>query len=324
MAPVDEEGNGRWRVSRFSVVGPAHLVDGRPNQDALAVRPHHQTRASANVSIAVADGHGHPAHCRSATGARLAAAALTDGLIARSVQLRGQARAEIEDELRHGLIDELTRVWREAIADDLRVHPPTSHDYGTLAEQLSEEELTRATLVPAYQYGTTALGAAVADEWVLLCGIGDGDVIVVDADLTASCPLAEDESSATNLTASLCQPEPAQSWRAAVVPRTLNGRRPVVILAATDGLTSGMGREALCREAKQLAQVLVSEDHVAFERALWDVLGDAQRVLGDDATIVALYEERAIERLRKAPCEQDSLPTQPRLPAPRARRRRAS
>jgi hypothetical protein len=70
--------------------------------------------------------------------------------------------------------------------------------------------------------------------------------------------------------------------------------------------------------------VLVSEDHVAFARALWDVLGDAQRVLGDDATIVALYEERAIERLRKAPCEQDSLPTQPRLPAPRARRRRAS
>lgn len=299
-ATVPEAGAGRWRVCQFTVVGPAHLVDGRPSQDALTVRPRHPSRDPAVVSAAAADGHGHPAHGRSAIGARLAVAKLADVLARVSGQARGQNRGAVEGLLTRELPEEFTRAWREAVASDMREDPLAADDYRTLATQLSDNELTRATLVPIHQYGTTALGVAVTSEWMLVGGIGDGDVVVIDTDLSASCPLPADISSSANVTASLCQADPLSSWRAAALSRTSDGRPPVLVLVATDGVTGGMSRESLCRELERLAHVLVNEDHTAFERALWQFIGDAQRVLGDDATAIVLYEPRAIERLRTA------------------------
>jgi len=59
-----------WLVLTASQLGAAHQAAGLPNQDAVAA---HQIRPDVLVA-AVADGHGHRRHFRSARGSRLAVA----------------------------------------------------------------------------------------------------------------------------------------------------------------------------------------------------------------------------------------------------------
>ncbi|MDR2984368.1 MAG: protein phosphatase 2C domain-containing protein, partial [Nocardiopsaceae bacterium] len=68
-APADQTGlPSRWLVITASERGASHVAVKSPNQDAVATE-----RAGANgVVAAVADGHGHPRHLRSARGSRLA------------------------------------------------------------------------------------------------------------------------------------------------------------------------------------------------------------------------------------------------------------
>jgi uncharacterized protein GlcG (DUF336 family) len=55
-----------WQVITGSARGAAHRVSGLPNQDAVA------SQDGPGVVVAVADGHGHIRHFRSADGAALA------------------------------------------------------------------------------------------------------------------------------------------------------------------------------------------------------------------------------------------------------------
>ena len=59
---------GVWKAAKASVTGAAHLREGRPNQDACAVR------AGAAAVVAIADGHGSARYPHSARGAELACA----------------------------------------------------------------------------------------------------------------------------------------------------------------------------------------------------------------------------------------------------------
>ena len=56
-----------WQVITGSARGAAHRVSGLPNQDAVASQD-----GPGAVVVAVADGHGHIRHFRSADGAALA------------------------------------------------------------------------------------------------------------------------------------------------------------------------------------------------------------------------------------------------------------
>ena len=56
-----------WQVITGSARGAAHRVSGLPNQDAVASQD-----GPGGVAVAIADGHGHIRHFRSADGAALA------------------------------------------------------------------------------------------------------------------------------------------------------------------------------------------------------------------------------------------------------------
>src|SRR5271163_4619974 len=57
-----------WVVLTASERGASHVISQTPNQDSVAV----ERAGSAGVVAAVADGHGHSRHLRSARGSRLA------------------------------------------------------------------------------------------------------------------------------------------------------------------------------------------------------------------------------------------------------------
>src|SRR5438094_269356 len=68
-SPVATAGT-QWHISTASVPGASHIAQGLPNQDAVA----HLLagESSGPTMVAVADGHGHRRHFRSATGSHLA------------------------------------------------------------------------------------------------------------------------------------------------------------------------------------------------------------------------------------------------------------
>ena len=124
---ADKTRAGPWRVYARTVVGPIHLADRLPNQDAVDWRPRRRRSSADCLSAAVADGHGHRLHLRSAVGARLA----TSSLVAELERISQRAASGLEHPLLErlvqvDLIQGLTSSWRQEVAADLRAHQARS------------------------------------------------------------------------------------------------------------------------------------------------------------------------------------------------------
>lgn len=194
---------------------------GRPLQDAagFAADPADGGRW---LALAVADGHGGPRHFRSARGSELAVEA---GLgLAGETGLRfaaGETPEALRSAARAG-VAELIHQWRRAVAEDLLENPLTEGEQRLLAAA----DVTIA-------YGSTLLLAVVASPWLVLCQVGDGDIVMVGTDGTASAPVPRDPRLDGQSTTSLCQPDAVDAFRVAVV--NLRASAIAALLLATDG-----------------------------------------------------------------------------------------
>src|SRR6201981_1788674 len=134
----------RWQAVTATERGAAHGPAGLPNQDAVEVRP-----LGAGMVAAVADGHGHARHFRSARGARLA------------VSIACQAAADLA-----------------ARPDGLPAAPEELRRLLVPAEPFTGgEEVVRRGDDATIPYGTTLLVAIGMGERLLLAQIGDGDIV---------------------------------------------------------------------------------------------------------------------------------------------------
>lgn len=234
-APSDRPGGKTgWLVLTASERGASHVEVKSPNQDAVATE-----RAGAEgVVAAVADGHGHSRHWRSARGSKLA------------VKVGCQVAQELADRLEAGtaifaqpdpaataaaIADELTRLteqflvpavvsrWREAVLADVMADPFTQ------AEQAQRHSGDDATIA----YGSTLLLCMVLHDWLILAQIGDGDVVGVLADGRAVQPVPADPQLDGLVTTSLCGSDPGADFRVAAVDASQSQLRAVLL--ATDG-----------------------------------------------------------------------------------------
>jgi hypothetical protein len=90
-------------------------------------------------------------------------------------------------------------------------------------------------------YGSTLLLAVLVSPWLLLCQIGDGDIVVVGPDGAATAPVPGDPLLDGQRTTSLCQPDAADVFRMAVLDLR---RGPVAaVLLATDGFGNAQTAE---------------------------------------------------------------------------------
>ena len=180
---------------------------GRPLEDAAGFAAH-PPDSPRWLAVAVADGHGGRPHFRSGRGSELAVEA---GLqVARETAARlaaGGSVAGLRSAARAELVPEMIGRWRRAVERDLSERPWSSQERLLLS---GGDDVT----VP---YGSTLLLAVVAAPWLMLCQIGDGDVVMVGADGMASLPVPGDPRLDGNSTTSLCQPDAADSFRVAVV-----------------------------------------------------------------------------------------------------------
>ena len=205
----------RWQAVTATERGAAHRAAGLPNQDAVEVRP-----LDGGMVAAVADGHGHARHFRSARGARLAVSIACQA--AADLATRPGGLPALPDDLRHLLVPDIVTQWRDAVHRDVTAEPFTR----------AEESVRRGddATIP---YGTTLLVAIGVGERLLLAQIGDGDIVCIRPDGTALLAVPGDPLLDGRHTTSLCSPRAGDSFRVAAVD--LTGTAVLGALLATDG-----------------------------------------------------------------------------------------
>jgi Protein phosphatase 2C len=210
---------GGWHAVTATERGAAHRAAGIPNQDAAEVA----ALGQGGLVAAVADGHGHRRHFRSARGARLAVAIA--GQAARDLAGRPgglPGRAGAAEDLRRFLVPAIVTRWRDEVHRDVAAEPFTA-----------AEETVRRGDDETIPYGTTLLVAIGAGESLLLAQIGDGDIVCIRPDGTALLPVPGDPLLDGRHTTSLCSPGAADSFRVAALD--LAGSPVLGALLATDG-----------------------------------------------------------------------------------------
>jgi len=293
------EAQDLWLALTASQLGAAHQATGLPNQDAVAAR---QVRPDVLVA-AVADGHGHLRHFRSARGSRLAVAVACEAAQVLAARLdEFNAAGPIESEALHSLVPAITRQWRDAVRDDVAADPFTA-----------QEEAARASGDDALiAYGSTLLLAIAGQRWLVLVQIGDGDIMGIQLDGRPLLPVPRDPSLDGRQTTSLCGSRAENEFRAAVVDTSTTALLGVML--ATDGYGNAqMADPWTDAVSADLAGLIndCSPDWLASQLPSWASRCASADGSADDTTIALLIAPSATD-WRHAIAEEpgaDEVPT---------------
>ena len=280
-----------WLALTASQRGAAHEAMGLPNQDAVAAR---QIRPDVLVA-AVADGHGHQRHFRSARGSQLAVAVACEAAGELAARLdEFEAAGQIESEALHQLVPSITGRWREAVREDVAADPFTA-----------EEEAARAGGDDALiAYGSTLLLAIAGRRWLVLVQIGDGDIMGIQPDGRPLLPVPRDPSLDGRQTTSLCGPRAEDEFRAAVVDASIT---PLLgVLLATDGYGNAQVADPWADAVSADLAELINDrppEWLAGQLPLWANRCASADGSADDTTIALLIAPSATGWRHGAPQE---------------------
>lgn len=295
-ASADQPGpRPSWLVLTASERGASHIATKAPNQDSVAAE-----RAGAQGMVAaVADGHGHSRHLRSASGSRLAvkigcevAQELADQLeearakLAESDDADDQAATaeSITALLEEFLVPQVVSRWREAVLADVAANPFSDAEQGQ--RQKGDD--------PTIAYGSTLLLGIALHDWLLLAQIGDGDVVGVQTDGRAVMPVPTDPQLDGLVTTSLCSPGARSDFRLAVVDTI---KVPLLaVLLATDGYGNAQVIEQWPSAfSEDLAWMLKQRDAnwLASQLPSWAARCASSDGSADDTTVALLLSPAA-------------------------------
>lgn len=265
-----------WQVVTASARGSAHRAGGLPNQDAVASQA-----VPGGIIAAIADGHGHLRHFRSADGAALAVEVACRAASHAAAELAAAAAGDEEaalagPQLARAVLDD----WRSAVAGQLEARPYTKEE---------QFVLSLAADSPLIPYGATLLVAVVTGRWLVCAQIGDGDMLAVRPDGSSFSPVAGDDRLDGRRTTSLCQPDALASFRTSA--HDLRQAPLAALLLATDGYGNAQADEPWQPGVgRDLAGLAACHDRHWFGP---EVPGWAERCAsaagsGDDTTIALL------------------------------------
>ncbi|MBI3734321.1 MAG: protein phosphatase 2C domain-containing protein [Chloroflexi bacterium] len=296
LAGAEGGPRSRWRVLGASVTGAMHTRLGLPNQDALYWEA--EPDSGLPLAVAVSDGHGSARSFRSALGAQLAvnaaASALGDLLPLPLDNLSAIKRATEE-----WLPQSVARLWQSRAREHLAAHPFDEEERARLDR---EGAASRAAIEanPLLAYGATVLGALVAEPYIVLLQLGDGDILSVSDQGEVFRPSwPRDTRLFANETTSLCARD---AWRDVQVDfRALSGSPPALILLSSDGYANSFASaDGFEQIGADLLALIRSEGLNAVRGHLTSWLEEASRAgSGDDITLAIVCRMDAA--LRQAP-----------------------
>ncbi|MET7358077.1 protein phosphatase 2C domain-containing protein [Streptomyces sp. NPDC005562] len=269
---------------------PWALLDGavrgvakKYSQDRSAARLVAGGRA---VVLAVADGHGSAAHFRSDLGASWAVEEFT----ACATPFAHEA-ARIGDDaaLWPALREEARRLpqqvghrWHGAALLQEANAPAHGSRWLPAADPTKPRERPDGPDLAAY--GSTLIGAVLTEHMLFCWQLGDGDIVIVDADGVPHTPLSTGPDMGDE-TDSLCEAEPWRKTRSHWQPFT--GGAPPCVLLSTDGLSKSFAdHQGFLDFATGLGGRAAEQGVAAVQAQLPDWLGRAATYSGDDTTLV--------------------------------------
>jgi hypothetical protein len=187
--------------------------------------------------------------------------------------------------------DEVLAAWRRAVSADLEMKPLDAEEWARLRQGNGEargrpalRDVPDATLA----YGTTLLAALLAEQYMLIVQIGDGDVLVVDDDGAVSRPLPADPRLFAGETTSLCSRNARRHIRTALRRFSdLDLPPPALVMVSTDGYANSFREDAgFVQVGSDLLDAIRAEGAGAVAEALPSWLEEASRLgSGDDVTV---------------------------------------
>ena len=277
--PRDTE--GPWIAVTASQIGAGHQAAGLPNQDAVAVR-HIQHGI---VIAAVADGHGHRRHFRSARGSQLAVSVACEAGQELAAWLDGLEEAEqVRSAALRRLAPEITGRWRDAVRDDLAAQPFTAREEA--ARSAGDDALVA--------YGSTLLLAVVGRRWLALAQIGDGDILGIQRDGRPLLPVPGDPTLDGQQTTSLCGTRAEHQFRAAALD--ISTTALLGVLLATDGYGNAQVADPWAGAVSADLAELISDrppEWLAAQLPLWASRCASADGSADDTTVALLIAPSA-------------------------------
>jgi len=308
-----QDTRGAWVALTASERGAAHHASGLPNQDAVQVR----TAGPDAVVAAVADGHGHRRHFRSATGAALAVDVACEAAAELAARLDAfEAAEQLESEALGTLVPAITERWRAGVAEDLADRPFTDE----------EQAIRFRGDDPLIAFGSTLLLAVAGSRWLVLVQIGDGDIVGIAPGGRALLPVPSDPSLDGLQTTSLCAPRAEEDFRVAVVDLSLTAL--LGVLLATDGYGNAQAEESWAEAVSADLAVMIGgqpPEWMATQLPGWVSRCASAAGSGDDTTVALLIAPAApLEEASQAPTVPVPLAvSQPRAPGRAGRWRSA-
>lgn len=215
-----------YRAFGMTVIGASHIKSGTVCQDCSQSCEKTECRL-----VVVCDGHGGADYFRSDRGSKLAAVAFMDcmenpdliaALSAAAAEKQRQSRME-------QLIKSIIARWNSLVEQDMRQHPFDEDELSGVSEKARRRYEAGERLQAAY--GTTLIGAVLAENFWLGLQIGDGKCVAVSETGEFTQPIPWDEECFLNVTTSLCDENAAKEFRFCF-SRTL----PAAVFIGSDGI----------------------------------------------------------------------------------------
>lgn len=215
-----------YRAFHLTVIGASHIKNSTVCQDCSQSCEKTECRL-----VVVCDGHGGADYFRSDRGSKLAAVAFMDcmenpdliaALSAAAAEKQRQSRME-------QLIKSIIARWNSLVEQDMRQHPFDEDELSGVSEKARRRYEAGERLQAAY--GTTLIGAVLAENFWLGLQIGDGKCVAVSETGEFTQPIPWDEECFLNVTTSLCDENAAKEFRFCF-SRTL----PAAVFIGSDGI----------------------------------------------------------------------------------------
>lgn len=215
-----------YRTFHLTVIGASHIKSGTVCQDCSQSCEKTECRL-----VVVCDGHGGADYCRSDRGSKLAAVAFMDCM--ENPDLIAALSAAATEKQRKSRIEQLIKSiiarWNSLVEQDMRQHPFDEDELSGVSEKARRRYEAGERLQAAY--GTTLIGAVLAEDFWLGLQIGDGKCVVVSENGEFTQPIPWDEECFLNVTTSLCDENAAKEFRFCF-SRTL----PAAVFIGSDGI----------------------------------------------------------------------------------------
>lgn len=266
-----------------------------------------------NTTIAiVCDGHGGSSYFRSATGAQFAAEITlqqiqeflsvvntgtfsTQSLISVGTVETVETETGINGVMRR-LFESIYYHWRNAITEDGK-REITEWEQANVEQKYLHLLDDENRIVKAY--GCTLMAYVQTKEFWFAFHLGDGKMVMLDAQYTFSQPVPWDEKCFLNKTTSLCGSEPIKDFRFCVQG---NGAFPVAMFLGSDGIDDTFGDSSkLYSFYGDVIKELATQGQESVETTIKEDFPQLSRIGShDDMSVAVVYDESKVKEVAMA------------------------